>query len=406
MKKQLPKNVRQIGNVSDNPKIYVEDYVDTFFNQMCERAEQSPKGAFLVGEVVKEEEDDYIYIYGALHMKQLSVRGKEIQLGENTWKWACEQCKQYFGDAGIIGWCLVASGQALEVNHAISKIHQKYFPKDKSIFVIKDAETKEEKYYMRKFHDLLEWNGHYIYYEKNAEMQSYMIDSRKKNGVTPSEIFEDRAATNFRNVIKERMEKKEKKKRSGISYMATAAVVLLLCGAGITALQKYEKMGEVKKVMSNLTDSLAPKKENKTVLQITPATDQKQEESDDHKEGKDTDDSKSDSGADFKKEETGKDNPSDAKQPESNPKDSASNEDPTTDENPTTDSDQKSDPLQESPSKETVATESMYVVRQGDTLASISRKQYGDTSHINAICKANGLEDGNLIFVGQKLLLP
>ncbi len=30
MERQLPKNVRQIGNVSDSPKIYVEDYVDTF----------------------------------------------------------------------------------------------------------------------------------------------------------------------------------------------------------------------------------------------------------------------------------------------------------------------------------------------------------------------------------------
>ncbi len=392
MKKQLPKNVRQIGNVSDNPKIYVEDYVDTFFNQMCEKADQSPKGAFLVGEIVKEEEDDYIYIYGALHMKQLSVRGKEIQLGENTWKWACEQCKQYFGDAGIIGWCLVASGQALEVNHAISKIHQKYFPKDKSIFVIKDAETKEEKYYMRKFHDLLEWNGHYIYYEKNAEMQSYMIDSRKKNGVTPSEIFEDRAATNFRNVIKERMEKKEKKKRSGISYVATAAVVLLLCGAGITTLQKYEKMGEVKNVMSNLTDSLAPKKENQTVLQITPATDQEQEakeqEAKEQKEGEERDEDPSAAKLDPKQDEP------------------SSNSNQPKEKDQKTDSEPKTDQLKEAPSKETVVTENMYVVKQGDTLASISRKQYGDTSHVNAICKANGLEDGNLIFVGQKLLLP
>ena len=31
MERQLPKNVRQIGNVSDSPKIYVEDYVDTVF---------------------------------------------------------------------------------------------------------------------------------------------------------------------------------------------------------------------------------------------------------------------------------------------------------------------------------------------------------------------------------------
>ena len=31
---------------------------------------------------------------------------------------------------------------------------------------------------------------------------------------------------------------------------------------------------------------------------------------------------------------------------------------------------------------------------------------YGDTGHVEAICKMNGLSDGNLIFIGQKLLLP
>ncbi len=37
MERQIPKNVRQIGNVSDSPKIYVEDYVDTFFLQLSEK---------------------------------------------------------------------------------------------------------------------------------------------------------------------------------------------------------------------------------------------------------------------------------------------------------------------------------------------------------------------------------
>mgnify|MGYP003296921287 CR=1 FL=1 len=47
-----------------------------------------------------------------------------------------------------------------------------------------------------------------------------------------------------------------------------------------------------------------------------------------------------------------------------------------------------------------------YVVKKGDTLETISRKQYGDVAHVQAICELNGLEDGNLIFIGQKLLLP
>ena len=45
MRRQLPKNIRQIGNVSDSTKIYVEDYVDTFFNQLCDKADQTVKGA-------------------------------------------------------------------------------------------------------------------------------------------------------------------------------------------------------------------------------------------------------------------------------------------------------------------------------------------------------------------------
>ena len=48
----------------------------------------------------------------------------------------------------------------------------------------------------------------------------------------------------------------------------------------------------------------------------------------------------------------------------------------------------------------------VYVVEQGDTLAIISKKMYGDVSHVDAICRMNGLSDGNFIYIGQKLVLP
>ena len=51
-------------------------------------------------------------------------------------------------------------------------------------------------------------------------------------------------------------------------------------------------------------------------------------------------------------------------------------------------------------------SDGVYVVEKGDTLAIISRKMYGDISHVDAICRMNGIEDGDLIYVGQKLLLP
>ena len=41
MERQLPKNVRQIGNVCDEPKIYVEDYVYTFLGRAAASGENN-----------------------------------------------------------------------------------------------------------------------------------------------------------------------------------------------------------------------------------------------------------------------------------------------------------------------------------------------------------------------------
>jgi nucleoid-associated protein YgaU len=64
-------------------------------------------------------------------------------------------------------------------------------------------------------------------------------------------------------------------------------------------------------------------------------------------------------------------------------------------------------PQPENPIVNTLAYgDGVYVVEKGDTLAIISRKVYGDLKHIEAIRSMNGLKDGNLILVGQKLVLP
>lgn len=48
----------------------------------------------------------------------------------------------------------------------------------------------------------------------------------------------------------------------------------------------------------------------------------------------------------------------------------------------------------------------VYIVQKGDTLESISKEKYGNITYISRICELNDLQDGNLIFIGQKLLLP
>lgn len=359
MGRQLPKNVRQIGNVSDSSKIYVEDYVDTFFNQLCEKAGQEMTGAFLVGEKIQEEEQDYIYVYGAIRMQELKKKGKDFIVEESVWKNACETCKEYFGNAEILGWFIAGGEHPLEVNHNINKIHQKYFQREKSIFVTKNARDKEEKFYIYKYKELMECGGHFVYYEKNLEMQNYMIASRKRVGITPSEIIEDRATKNFRSIIQDKMNKNEQKTRSRLVYVSSTFLILVILIIGVTMLDNYDKMKNVENSLNEISETVAKREEESVET----------------------------NGQIVEQEGTVTPEPLDE-----------------TKEEP-----EVSKPLDETAEETiegTIQTEDIYIVEKGDTLVTISKKMYGDSAHVDAICKMNGLEDGNLIFVGQKLMLP
>ena len=86
MERQLPKNVRQIGNVCDEPKIYVEDYVDTFLGQLQEKAMEKPVAAALVGEITKCEDKVVVYISGAIQAEDVEVEGTNLKISEEIWE--------------------------------------------------------------------------------------------------------------------------------------------------------------------------------------------------------------------------------------------------------------------------------------------------------------------------------
>ena len=383
MKRQLPKNVRQIGNVSDSSKIYVEDYVDTFFNQLCDKADQEILGAFLIGETVQEEEQDYIYVYGAIHMKELGIKGKDFIIEESVWKNACETCKEYFGDAEILGWFVAGGENDIEVNHNIKKLHQKYFHREKSLFVTKNAREKEEKFYIYKFRDMMECGGHFVYYEKNIEMQNYMIASRKRSGFTPSEIIEDRVTKNFRSLVREKSEQNEQKAHSHMVYALSTFLVLVVLIIGVTTINNYDKIRKAQEKVDKISESASKteekEKEEESVETVGDIVASEQETENDMKDESQTDASQVEN-TESKEEET---------------------------ESMSEETTQEGDAQEDTSEPQTpVVTTKTYIVEEGDTLVSICQKEYGDVTKIDAICELNQLKDGNLIFIGQKLLLP
>lgn len=346
MERQFPKNVRQIGNVSDEPKIYVEDYVDTYLNQLKEKAAKEPVMAVLAGEIVTREGQEVVYISGAVRVEEVKTENGKLEFDIEASDRAEELRKEHFPTCQTIGWCLIESGNLMGQEQEAARIHERFFAKANSIFIHKDAVENEEVFYAYKFGELMQMGGHYIYYEKNPDMQNYMIYARRQIGVTPSEVVEDRAAKDFRSAIREQLEAKEHHQNSRFVYAASILLIVVVLAMGISTMNNYDKMEAVQTSLETLSQTVTEPKQKTETL----------------------------SGKESKKD---------------------------------TQSVQKTGTVPETSTvQEQLGDEEYYEVVKGDTLDRISEKVYGDASHVDAICRMNGLSDGNLIYIGQKLLLP
>ena len=401
MERQIPKNVRQIGNVSDSPKIYVEDYVDTFFAQLSDKYRddpQKPLGAFLIGDFQTYEGEDYVYIYGAIQMQELRVSGMEYLIDDETWKRAYEVCKQFFEEGELIGWFVVRDDAEKAPGNSTVKLHKKSFPKKNTVFIICDPQEKEETYYVHKMNDLMEIGGHYTYYEKNPCMQDYMISSRKKNGAVQTEVVEDKAAQNFRDLARKQGKRTRQKHQGNFVYAMSVGLVLVLVIMGVAMLNNFNKIRKAQNQLEEVAGTINTVKDAGNSGNSNESNDPNGGQADDSEKGT----------AD---ENTGaeKSNSVSDKKAEGDDGTSKNGTDGTASANSSQAKNSQSDEVVEAsavPSSSTNGSDGVYVVEKGDTLAIISKKMYGDVTHIDAICRMNGLSNGNLIYIGQKLLLP
>ena len=401
MERQIPKNVRQIGNVSDSPKIYVEDYVDTFFAQLSDKYRddpQKPLGAFLIGDFQTYEGEDYVYIYGAIQMQELRVSGMEYLIDDETWKRAYEECKQFFEEGELIGWFVVRDDAEKAPGNSTVKLHKKSFPKKNTVFIICDPQEKEETYYVHKMNDLMEIGGHYTYYEKNPCMQDYMISSRKKNEAVQTEVVEDKAAQNFRDLARKQGKRTRQKHQGNFVYAMSVGLVLVLVIMGVAMLNNFNKIRKAQNQLEEVAGTINTVKDAGNSGNSNESNDPNGGQADDSEKGT----------AD---ENTGaeKSNSVSDKKAEGDDGTSKNGTDGTASANSSQAKNSQSDEVVEAsavPSSSTNGSDGVYVVEKGDTLAIISKKMYGDVTHIDAICRMNGLSNGNLIYIGQKLLLP
>lgn len=407
----LPKNIRQIGLAGENYRIYIEDYVYTFLHRAaqakCQQEEDSGILAVFLGENRWQSGTGYTFIRGALLVDAGEITEEHIEITQNMWQKIHEEQEKYFEGQEIVGWFLARQSLPMVVSELIGKVHRNQFGGEK-ILMLMDTAEQEEAFFRYENNFLVRQSGYYIYYEKNTQMQNYMLEKNPEIQEEPQETVQDDAVRAFRSLIqKKKKEEPEEteEKTSVFSYAATACIVLALAVVGVRFYRNYQVgqniEGETRTASADimqeteitqipaasvqqvtptswaeLTESpkITPTAEPTLIPTVTISAEEAQiykEESDTRKAQRRIQKKKQN-----EEESTGQDNSGQA----------------------------SSD--QDSETTSAMQTRGSYTIRPGDTLYQISIENYGTMDKVADICRANGISENEIIYPGQIIVLP
>jgi hypothetical protein len=253
---KLPKNIRQVGSVLYHGRIiYVEDYVMTFVKQLADIDPGELRVAVFLGYSVKTEEAKALFIKGAVEMKRADL-GTSMTLTDEGWTSVYENIKKYFTDVEIIGWALVGPGFYLESNDKIRKIHGDNFSGSDKILLKMDSMEREEAFYFCENSQLVKQPGYYLYYEKNEEMQNYMVEYKEEKIIREEEVYNDQTIKKIRNIIQDKKEVKDDRGVVRLLYAASSLLAIIVLVIAATMLDSYDKMKKMESALSTISQNL------------------------------------------------------------------------------------------------------------------------------------------------------
>lgn len=404
---KMPKNIRQIGKSNTQKKIYVEDYVMSFIKQLAGGEYSGCKVAVLVGQCIKLDNCINIFISGAVEAKNIDTE-EGIFFNNDIWNGIYEDIKNYFTDVEIVGWFIGGPGYLLEDEDKLLKVHMDNFAGQDKILLMSDSVEKEEAFFGYENDRLIKQEGYYIYYEKNDEMQNYMIDHRQQEQ-SEEATYDDKVSRDIRTVLQnKRPVEDDSKSVTRLMYAAGTllAVIILVVGAAI--LNNYDQMKSMKETMDNLSRNMDEIMDvfNNNGLQSQINNSNKQLASSSDLDGESSQSVQTDESLNIEvlpgnvspkpQESEGENGTNDVATDTSSgtnaPKESAGNK-----------NDGSGSSEQNPPHVEEVK---YYIVQSGDTLADISYKLYKTYSKVNEIMQLNNIKNKDLIYAGQKLIVP
>lgn len=393
---RFPKNIRQVGQINQWKKIYIEDYVMTYIGQIAISDNNDYQVAVLLGQFIQQEEGKSIFISGAIKVKDISFEEEKVFSNE-AWTQIYENMKEHFTDVEIVGWFLTRPGLVLEVTDRLNKIHIDNFAGQDKTLLLYDGIVREEAFFLYENGGLKKQEGYYVYYEKNEQMQNYMISQKKSKGI--EESYEEDAAKKIRNLINEKKAKEESKKTTGLFYGVSTLISAVVLVSAVSLLSSNGKLAQMEQTVDQLTNIMKTDKTQEEQTEIETVSGNVTT----IKEEKIVDEEERIEEAIKQEEKKKADSTQEPVPTEKNTKKSKEEKESTSQSEKTT-KNKKSDVVETA--NKTTKQNNYYTVKKGDTLFSISIKKYNDINYADKIKELNNIENGDMIYIGQKLLLP
>lgn len=224
---KYPKNIRQVGEAGDGKRIYVEDYVMTLMMYLAGKTKDGYGSAVLLGKKAVVEGRGTLFISGAIEILQQWKRPEEIS--STQWTLIYDQIQKYFEKTEILGWFLTHPGMELKPDEAIHSVWRSSFDGAGEVLLLYDNISREEAFYTCKDGEFIKQPGYYIYYEKNEEMQNYMIEV--KGGQSSDEGYRDTTSEK----IRQKFEKKQELQKRNLLHQQAAYTAAILTAAVLLA---------------------------------------------------------------------------------------------------------------------------------------------------------------------------
>ena len=385
-----PKNIKQIGDVSSDKKIYIEDYAFTYINSIAYNSPQEEQAGVLLGELAKEGNERCVFVKGVIKAALGDTSDTGIYFNENIWNKIYSDTEKYFPDLSVVGWFAVMPEVTDERMARLKKLHLDNFAGNMKTLYLVDTVEKEEHFYLYENGTLKRQKGYVCFYERNYEMQEYMVERSEKKSC--EDASDDRVIRNIRNVIREKEELKEQRKSGSFMYGVSAFLVVVIIVIGINLMNNYEKMKRLNQSVDNLMNQLEGNERGGQDGDDNGVHDS--EASGDISVDGDAIKVNRLSGDVYPLEEN---STSDKTERETVSDNNAASE--------TTQAISESE-TDASVSSVKIDSYSMYTVKQGDTLMGICKRYYGTTTKYQEVMQYNGLDDRDMLYIGQQIKLP